>query len=114
MSRVNDYLCREQHDAFAKELDALRARVLADLGPADAEYIRKLIRKQRSLEVAGRLMLMVGFLPPAWLGGVASLALSKMLDNMEIGHNVLHGQYDWMRNESLDSHRFESVYKHPG
>jgi hypothetical protein len=52
---------------------------------------------QRGLEIAGRVLLFVGFLPPAWIGGTAALSLSKILDNMEIGHNVMHGQYDWMR-----------------
>jgi len=28
------------------------------------------------------------------LAGVAALSLSKILDNMEIRHNVMHGQYD--------------------
>ena len=26
---------------------------------------------------------------------------------MEIGHNVMHGQYDWMRDPALDSQEFE-------
>ncbi len=39
----------------------------------------------------------LGFLPPFWLAGVGALSISKILDNMEIGHNVMHGQYDWMR-----------------
>ena len=55
----------------------------------------------------GRGLLFAGFLPPAWLGGVAALSLSKILDNMEIGHNVLHGQYDWMRDDELNSHDFD-------
>ncbi len=33
--------------------------------------------------------------------------MSKILDNMEIGHNVMHGQYDWMREPSLNSRVFE-------
>ena len=35
------------------------------------------------------------------------LGLSKILDNMEIGHNVMHGQYDWMRDPALTSKKFE-------
>ena len=49
----------------------------------------------------------LGFLPPAWLAGVAALSASKILDNMEIGHNVMHGQYDWMRDDMLHSSSFE-------
>ena len=80
---------------FRPELDAVRARVVADLGERDVDYINRLIRAQRGLEVAGRGLLFFGLLPPAWIGGTAALSLSKILDNMEIGHNVMHGQYDW-------------------
>ncbi|WP_219944840.1 acyl-CoA desaturase [Iamia sp. SCSIO 61187] len=65
------------------------------------------MRLQRGLEVSGRVLLMAGILPPAWLGGVAALSLAKILDNMEIGHNVMHGQYDWMQDPALDSATFE-------
>ena len=88
-------LTPEQLEAFGEELDAIRARVVADLGQRDVDYINHLIRVQRGLEVAGRGLLFLGFLPPAWIGGTAALSLSKILDNMEIGHNVMHGQYDW-------------------
>lgn len=35
------------------------------------------------------------------------LGLSKILDNMEIGHNVMHGQYDWMGDPALRGQNFE-------
>jgi fatty acid desaturase len=38
---------------------------------------------------------------------VIALSLSKIIDNMEIGHNVLHGQYDWMGDNALNSRDFE-------
>jgi len=107
MPSTHPDLSPHQTEALALELDELRGRTMADLGGRDAEYIRRVIKTQRGLEVAGRGMLFVGFLPPAWLGGVAALSLSKILDNMEIGHNVMHGQYDWMKDPSLDSRRFE-------
>jgi fatty acid desaturase len=100
-------LSPEQLEAFGSELDALRARVVADLGQRDADYINKVIRAQRGLEVAGRALLLIGFLPPAWIGGTAALSLSKILDNMEIGHNVMHGQYDWMNDPRLNGKSFE-------
>jgi fatty acid desaturase len=100
-------LTPEQVNAFGAEMDALRQRIVADLGTEDAQYIRQVVRVQRKLEVTGRSLLFVGFLPPAWLGGVVALSLSKIIDNMEIGHNVLHGQYDWMRDEALNSQSFE-------
>jgi fatty acid desaturase len=107
-------LTEAQIEALGDELDELRGRLIMDLGERDAEYIRRVIKAQRALEVAGRGMLFVGFLPPAWLGGTAALALSKILDNMEIGHNVMHGQYDWMKDPALDSKGFEWDTACPG
>jgi len=100
-------LSREQLESFGQELDALRARVVADLGARDVEYINSLIRAQRGLEVAGRGLLFLGMLPPAWIAGTAALSLSKILDDMEIGHNVMHGQYDWTGDARLNGKTFE-------
>ena len=100
-------LTTEQLDALGQELDALRKRVMDDLGEADVTYIRNVIKAQRALEFSGRGLLFASFLPPAWLAGVAALSLSKILDNMEIGHNVMHGQYDWTGDPTLSSGTFE-------
>jgi len=100
-------LTPEQIESFGEELDAIRRRVLADRGESDANYIRKVIRAQRGLEAAGRGLLWAGVFPPAWVAGTAALSLSKILDNMEIGHNVMHGQYDWMNDPALSGKQFE-------
>ena len=97
-------LTTEQADAFGRELDAIKERVMADLGEEDADYIRRVIKAQRALEVGGRALL---FLPPAWPVGTVMLGLSKILDNMEIGHNIMHGQYDWMRDPTISGRSFE-------
>ena len=97
-------LTPEQLDALGEELDAIRQRVIADLGEADATYIRNVVKRQRQLEVAGRALF---YLPPAWPLAVAALSVSKILDNMEIGHNVMHGQYDWMGDPGLNSRMYE-------
>ncbi|MBI4897113.1 MAG: acyl-CoA desaturase [Actinobacteria bacterium] len=96
-----------QIEAFGKEMDALRERVLDDLGKQDVDYIRKVMDAQRGLEIGGRGLLFLSFIPPAWIAGTIALSLSKILDNMEIGHNVMHGQYDWTHEPSLSSERFE-------
>jgi fatty acid desaturase len=114
MPTPHPHLTDEQVEQLGRELDALRNRVVADLGERDADYIRSVIRWQRGLELSGRALLFAGFLPPAWIGGVAALSLSKILDNMEIGHNVMHGQYDWMKDPALDSKRFEWDTACPG
>jgi fatty acid desaturase len=100
-------LTQAQTEALGEELDALRRRVLDDLGDRDVQYIRNVIRAQRALELGGRGLLFLSFLPPAWLAGVTALSLSKILDNMEIGHNVMHGQYDWTNDPTLSSKEFE-------
>ena len=66
-------LSAEQLESFGEELDAIRQRVIADRGERDANYIRKVIRAQRGLEVAGRGLLCAGFFPPAWVAGTAAL-----------------------------------------
>jgi fatty acid desaturase len=100
-------LTEEQVEELGRDLDALRARLVADLGTADRTYIYNVIKVQRGLEAAGRAALLLSALPPFWLAGTAALSLSKILDNMEIGHNVMHGQYDWMRDPALNSKMFE-------
>ncbi len=100
-------LTPEDVEALGQELDAIRNRVVSELGQPDLDYIRNIIKTQRGLEVAGRAMLELGWIPPLWLGGTAALSVSKILDNMEIGHNVMHGQYDWTNDPALDSKKFE-------
>ncbi|HXH78198.1 acyl-CoA desaturase [Nocardioides sp.] len=97
-------LTPEELDAFGAEMDALRQRTLADLGEADADYIRGVVKRQQQFEVAGRAMF---YLPPLWPFAVASLSISKILENMEIGHNVMHGQYDWMGDPTLNSRIYD-------
>ena len=85
----------------------MRQDVLASRGASDAAYIRRLIQLQRRLELGGRAVLLFSSLPPAWLVGTAGLSVAKILENMEIGHNVLHGQWDWMRDPDIHSTTWE-------
>ncbi|MBI5504275.1 MAG: acyl-CoA desaturase [Deltaproteobacteria bacterium] len=101
------HLTREQIDAIGRELDALRARVVADLGDRDARHIRGVVSVARSAAIAGRTLLMFGFTPVSFGLGVIALSTAKILENMEIGHNVMHGQYDWMNDPTLDSRTYE-------
>lgn len=94
-------------DQLALELDALRQRTLADLGEADAQYIRKIVALVRYSAFAGRGLLMLGWLPPAWLAGAGLLGFAKIVENMEVAHNVMHGQYDWMNDPSLNAKSYE-------
>ncbi|AYF89827.1 fatty acid desaturase [Pseudomonas sp. DY-1] len=94
-------------DAFGVELDDLRQRTLDDLGEADARYIRRIRAAVRFCCWSGRVLLLLGWFPPSWLLGVALLGLGKILENMELGHNVMHGQYDWMNDPELRGTRYE-------
>src|SRR6218665_376220 len=93
--------------AFGEEIDALRARTTAKLGDEDARYIRRVVKGVRYLEVAGRALLFAGIFPPAWILGTVLLSLAKILENMELAHNVMHGQYDWMNDPTLDGKTYE-------
>ncbi|MER5886724.1 acyl-CoA desaturase [Streptomyces sp. NPDC001941] len=92
---------------LARELDQLRAEVIAARGADDALYIRTVIAAQRGLEAGGRLALAVSLFPPAWCAGTAMLATAKTLENMELGHNILHGQWDWMGDPAVHSTTWE-------
>jgi len=94
-------------DSLAVELDAIRTDVEDSLGQRDSRYIHRTIAAQRGLEVSGRLMLAFGSKRSAWLAGTATLALAKIIENMEIGHNVIHGQWDWMNDPEIHSSTWE-------
>lgn len=92
---------------LAVELDAIANRIRKDLGADDALYIHRMIAIQRRLDLAGRVALAGGFVPPLWFAGVTMLGAAKILENMEIGHNVMHGQWDWMRDPNIHSTTWE-------
>src|SRR4030088_666608 len=76
-------------ETLAGELDGIRDAVRADLGHRDRAYITAVIAAQRKLELAGRALLFGARFAPAAIAGTAVLSLSKVLENMEIGHNVM-------------------------
>ena len=100
---VASHLTRDDVEQLGRELDAIRQRVVETRGARDAAYIRRVIAVQRALELGSRAVLLAGRHRTAWWVGTASLSLAKILENMEIGHNVLHGQWDWMRDPKIHS-----------
>ena len=48
-------LSAESVELIGRELDAIRDRVVADLGTADRDYILRVVRTQRRLELAGQI-----------------------------------------------------------
>ncbi len=101
-------------DAIGAAFDGIRERARKDLGERDAKYIRRMIRIQRGTLIAGRGLLFASFFPPAWVAGTALLSVAKILENMEIGHNVMHGQYDFMRDPNLSGRKYDWDTACPG
>jgi fatty acid desaturase len=97
------HLSAEQVEALGRELDELRLEVMHSRGDRDAAYIRKVIKAHRAIEVGSRAVLLFSGFPVAWVVGTVGLSVAKIIDNMEIGHNVLHGQWDWMRDPKIHS-----------
>ena len=101
------HLTPEDIEQIGVELDAIRQSVIDSRGERDAAYIRRVIDAQRKLELASRAVLLGSLFPPAWVVGTAGLAIAKIIENMEIGHNVMHGQWDWMRDPKIHSTTWE-------
>ncbi|MBK8470563.1 MAG: acyl-CoA desaturase [Actinomycetales bacterium] len=101
------HLTAEQVETLGRELDALRQQVIDSRGASDAAYIRRVIAFNRYLELGSRAVLLFSLFPPAWIVGTVGLSAAKIIDNMEIGHNVLHGQWDWMRDPKIHSTTWE-------
>ena len=102
-----DHLTDDDVENLGRELDAIRQQVLDSRGEDDARYIRTVIKAQRGLEAGSRAVLLFSLFPPAWWLGTAGLSAAKILENMEIGHNVMHGQWDWMRDPKIHSTTWE-------
>jgi linoleoyl-CoA desaturase len=109
ISDVKEYthLTEDEVEQIGRELDAIRAEIEESRGASDAAYINRMIKIQRGLAAAGRVTLFASNKKPAWALGTSFLALAKILENMEIGHNVMHGQWDWMNDPEIHSSNWE-------
>jgi fatty acid desaturase len=94
-------------ERLGAELDQIRCEIEDSLGARDAAYIRRTIRFQRVLDVAARLLIGGSHSRFGWVLGTAALAVAKSVENMEIGHNVSHGQWDWMNDPEIHSSTWE-------
>ena len=107
MTNPASHLSPADIETLGAELDAIREQVLGSRGDRDAAYIRTVITNQRRLELSSRAILLFSLFPPAWVVGTVGLSISKIIENMEIGHNVMHGQWDWMRDPKIHSTTWE-------
>lgn len=101
------HLSASDIEALGHELDAIRRDVELSLGARDAKYIRRTIAAQRIIEAAGRATLFASKKRWAWLTGTALLSVAKIIENMELGHNISHGQWDWMNDPEIHSTTWE-------
>src|SRR3954470_16107687 len=99
LARLSD----EQIEQLGKEFDAIHDEIFAELGDRDRRYITSMIEMHRRLVVMGRVWLLASRRRPAWVVGTTLLSMAKILENMEIGHNVMHGQWDWMNDPYIHS-----------
>jgi fatty acid desaturase len=119
---IPSHLTTADIDDFGREIEAIRQEVMASRGARDARYIRRLIRIQRFMDAGGRLVIYasLGLLPqwghalagwqffwPVIALGTLILGCAKILENMEIGHNVSHAQWDWLRDPAIQSGSWE-------
>lgn len=102
------HLTPEQIEEFGRRVEQIRQDVMQSLGEQDAKYIYKVRNFVRYTEIASRGMLMFGgWIPPVWLLGTGLLGISKIVENMELGHNVMHGQFDWLNEPSLNGNTYD-------
>ncbi|WP_413784520.1 fatty acid desaturase family protein [Acinetobacter sp. S40] len=108
LNSKSSYLTPEQVEEFGRRVEEIRREVMDNLGEADAKYIYKIRNFVRYSEIASRGMLMFGgWIPPVWLLGTGLLGISKIVENMELGHNVMHGQFDWLNDPSLNGANYD-------
>jgi len=109
ISDIKEYahLTAEDVEALSTELDAIRRDITDSLGERDATYIHRTIAFQRGLDAAARLVIHASRTRVGWALGTTALAVAKSVENMEIGHNVSHGQWDWMNDPEIHSSTWE-------
>ncbi|MDT5079345.1 MAG: NADPH-dependent stearoyl-CoA 9-desaturase [Mycobacterium sp.] len=109
ISDIKEYthLTPEDVEELGRELDAIRTDIEESRGERDARYIRRAIQLQRGLAAGGRIVLFGSRNKVAWTVGTGLLALAKIIENMELGHNISHGQWDWMNDPEIHSTEWE-------
>jgi NADPH-dependent stearoyl-CoA 9-desaturase len=119
---IPKHLTNTDIDDFGREIEAIRQEVMDSRGERDARYICRLIKVQRGMALGARVLIFAslaclprwGHALAAWTifwpmiaTGTLMLACAKILENMEIGHNVLHAQWDWLRDPAVNSGSWE-------
>jgi NADPH-dependent stearoyl-CoA 9-desaturase len=116
------HLSEAEIEEFGREIKAIGDEVMSSRNERDRQYILRMIRIQRRLAMGARFVLFIsivfyprwGHLCTGWsmfllmlTVGTLMLGLAKILENMEIGHNVLHAQWDWLNDPNIQSNTWE-------
>jgi linoleoyl-CoA desaturase len=102
------HLTAADAEGLGRELDAIRADIEESRGEPDARYVLRTIQLQRGLAAGGRIALLASRNKVAWIAGTALLAIAKIIENLELGHNITHGQWDWLNDPEIHSTEWES------
>src|ERR1700754_2331039 len=109
ISDVSEYahLSAADVEALAVELDAIRRDIEDSLGANDRKYIHRTIAVHRCLDLGARVVIGASRTRAGWAVGTCALAAAKSIENMELGHNIAHGQWDWMNDPEIHSSSWE-------
>jgi len=86
------HLSETDLEELAAALEAIRRDIESSRGDNDRAYIKRAIAFHRTLEIAARLVIGGSKGKFGWAVGTAALAAAKCIENMELGHNISHGQ----------------------
>ncbi len=75
----------ERFRRFGEELDALKRRTQAQVGPEDVAHVQRLDRFSGGMEVVGGVLIHTSLEPVSFFVGVFSLWVHKQLQATEIG-----------------------------
>ncbi|MEK7434684.1 MAG: acyl-CoA desaturase [Cyanobacteriota bacterium] len=84
-----------RYEQISKAFDDIKERYRSQLGQKDIDYIKGIRKKSRIFEFIGRSFIWFGFDPFSFSFGILFLFLHRNLEAVELGHNILHGQYDY-------------------
>src|ERR1700727_1586225 len=101
------HLSDKDLEEFGAALEAIRCDVESSRGTDDRAYIKRAIAFHRTLEITARLAIGGSRGWFGWAVGTAALAAAKCIENMELGHNISHGQWDWMNDPEIHSNTWE-------
>jgi NADPH-dependent stearoyl-CoA 9-desaturase len=94
-------------EALGVALEAIRRDIEDSRGEKDRAYIQRTIAFQRLLDLTARLVIAGSSSKVGWALGATALAVAKSIENMELGHNICHGQWDWMNDPVIHSSSWE-------